>query len=124
LGQNQDRIYGPSTQWEVERSCNQGKNRYQAYTVDKQIKFFAQRRKGAENGGRKSEDRHREGVFGNLRFRSTFDIIEAAEGGSLPDKVMLNVHPQRWDDRLGPWVKELVWQNIKNVVKKYFFVKK
>ena len=57
-----------------------------------------------------------------LRFRSTQDIIEAAEEGSLPDKVMLNVHPQRWDDRLGPWVKELVWQNMKNVVKKYFFV--
>ncbi len=42
----------------------------------------------------------------------------------LPDKVMLNVHPQRWDDRFGPWVKELVGQNVKNVIKKYFLVKK
>ncbi len=23
--------------------------------------------------------------------------------------------------RLGPWVKELVWQNMKDVVKKYFY---
>ena len=53
-----------------------------------------------------------------LRIRYTWDIIEAAEKGLLPDKVMLNIHPQRWDDRFGPWMKELVWQNVKNVVKR------
>ena len=41
---------------------------------------------------------------GDLRFRKTWDIIEAAERGLLPDKIMLNTHPQRWDDRFGPWV--------------------
>ena len=45
-------------------------------------------------------------------------IIEAVEKGLLPDKIMLNTHPQRWDDRLVPWVKELVWQNVKNVIKR------
>ena len=30
---------------------------------------------------------------GNLRFRHTWDIIEAAEKGLLPDKIMINVHP-------------------------------
>jgi hypothetical protein len=30
---------------------------------------------------------------------------------------MINVHPQRWHDRPLPWVKELVGQNVKNVVK-------
>jgi len=40
-----------------------------------------------------------------LRFRTTCDIIEAAEKGLLPDKIMLNTHPQRWDDRFGPWVR-------------------
>jgi len=55
---------------------------------------------------------------GGLRFRYTWDIIEAADRGLLPDKVMLNVHPQRWGDRFGPWVKEFVGQNMKNVVKK------
>ncbi len=31
---------------------------------------------------------------------------------------MLTVHPQRWDNRPIPWVKEFIWQNIKNVGKK------
>ena len=57
----------------------------------------------------------------NYNFNSTFDIIAALEKNELPDKIMLNVHPQRWDDKLLPWAKELVWQNIKNVVKKSFF---
>jgi len=57
---------------------------------------------------------------GGLRFRKTWDIIEAADKGLLPDKIMLNTHPQRWTDKPWPWVKELVWQNVKNVVKKYF----
>jgi hypothetical protein len=50
-------------------------------------------------------------------FRSTREIIRAAEEDDLPDKVMINFHPQRWHDRPWPWVKELVGQNVKNVVK-------
>ena len=57
----------------------------------------------------------------NYNFKSAFDIIEALEKNELPDKILLNVHPQRWNDKLLPWAKELVWQNIKNVVKKSFF---
>jgi len=53
--------------------------------------------------------------FGHLKFRSTMDIINAAQNGLLPDRVMINTHSQRWDDRFVPWAKELVWQNIKNV---------
>ena len=33
---------------------------------------------------------------GDLRIRHTWDIIEAVEKGLLPDKIMLNTHPQRW----------------------------
>ena len=51
------------------------------------------------------------------RFHSTFDIIAAAEKGLLPDRVMINTHPQRWTDKPLPWVKELLWQNVKNVAK-------
>jgi len=50
-------------------------------------------------------------------FRSTNDIIRAAEKGELPDKIMMAFHPQRWTDKPLPWVKELVWQNVKNVGK-------
>lgn len=56
------------------------------------------------------------------KFHSTFDVIKAAEEGLLPDKIMMTFHPQRWTDKPIPWVKELIWQNVKNVGK-YFLVK-
>ncbi|MBN1187859.1 MAG: hypothetical protein JXB49_36635, partial [Bacteroidales bacterium] len=52
-----------------------------------------------------------------LSFHSTFDIIHAANAGSLPPQLMINVHPQRWDNRMLPWIKELFWQRVKNGVK-------
>ncbi|MBN2215637.1 MAG: hypothetical protein JW723_15515 [Bacteroidales bacterium] len=58
------------------------------------------------------------------KFRSTFDIIRAAEKNELPDKIMINMHPQRWTDKPLPWLKEYVGQNVKNVIKRFFFVKK
>ncbi len=54
----------------------------------------------------------------HLVFRSTNDIITAAENKQLPDQLMLTFHPQRWTDRPLPWLKELIWQNIKNLVKR------
>jgi len=56
------------------------------------------------------------------KFHSTFDIIRTAERGELPAKIMMTFHPQRWTDKPGPWVKELVWQNVKNVGK-FFLVR-
>ena len=35
---------------------------------------------------------------------------------------MMTFHPQRWTDKPIPWMKELVWQNTKNIGK-YFIVK-
>jgi len=55
-------------------------------------------------------------------FHSTSDIIKAANEGKLPDKIMMTFHPQRWTDKPVPWVKELVWQNVKNIGK-YFLVR-
>ena len=57
-----------------------------------------------------------------LVFRSTGDIIRAANKGNLPDTIMITVHPQRWTNKFSPWLKELVWQNTKNVYK-YFLVR-
>ncbi|HAX93691.1 MAG TPA: hypothetical protein DCY25_07075, partial [Bacteroidales bacterium] len=48
---------------------------------------------------------------------SSFDLIRAAVAGNLPDVIMLTLHPQRWDNRPLPWLKELVSQNIKNIGK-------
>lgn len=53
-------------------------------------------------------------------LHSTFDIIRAVERRELPDKIMINIHPQRWNDKWFPWFWELVSQTIKNVVKKRY----
>lgn len=56
-------------------------------------------------------------------FHSTHDIIAAVEDGILPDKIMMTFHPQRWNSKKLSWMKELIMQNIKNVVK-YLLLKK
>jgi hypothetical protein len=53
-----------------------------------------------------------------IKIHSTFDLIKAIETEQIPIQVMLTIHPQRWNDRVLPWVKELVWQNVKNGVKR------
>ncbi|NOQ25980.1 MAG: hypothetical protein GQ564_11510 [Bacteroidales bacterium] len=55
-------------------------------------------------------------------FNSTSDIIKAVENEGLPNQIMFTFHPQRWTDKPLPWVKELVLQNTKNIVK-YFLNK-
>jgi len=59
-----------------------------------------------------------EELFGHVKFRSTFDIIEAANAGRFPERVMMTFHPQRWTDNPVGWTKELVWQNTKNLLKR------
>ena len=54
----------------------------------------------------------------DITIKDTNHLIEKIQNNELPDKIMINAHPQRWDDRFGPWVKELVWQNFKNVIKR------
>lgn len=48
-------------------------------------------------------------------LKTTQDVINAIP--LFPDKIMITIHPQRWDDRIVPWLQELVMQNLKNVVK-------
>lgn len=71
-----------------------------------------------------------------LSFHSTNDIIKALSNSrvigskaaevtrSLPNKIMFTMHPQRWHNSAFPWVKELILQNVKNVVKSVLYVKK
>ncbi|MCK9230906.1 MAG: hypothetical protein M0Q23_09510 [Syntrophales bacterium] len=54
----------------------------------------------------------------DIPVKSTFHLMELAREGKLPDRIMINVHPQRWHNRPWPWVKELVWQTVKNLVKR------
>lgn len=60
----------------------------------------------------------------NLNFHSTSDIISALNKNILPKTVMFTFHPQRWNDSIYMWTKELCIQNAKNQIKRIFFVKK
>ncbi|MCD4737360.1 MAG: hypothetical protein K8R53_15050 [Bacteroidales bacterium] len=68
----------------------------------------------------------RDKVHGNFNYnlRTTDEIIGILGLDSFPEKVMFVFHPQRWDDNTIAWIKELFIQNSKNLIKKYFFVKK
>lgn len=57
----------------------------------------------------------------NLTFHTTFDIIRTVSSGEMPDRLIINTHPQRWNSSLVPWIKELVGQNIRNVIKSVLF---
>ena len=54
----------------------------------------------------------------DLSFHSTSEIVRFTDSGKLPDQVMLTFHPQRWNDRVFPWIRELILQNAKNMVKR------
>jgi hypothetical protein len=51
-------------------------------------------------------------------FRTTNEII--ANIDKLPDRILFTFHPQRWNNDYQDWVLELIMQNLKNQVKKYF----
>jgi hypothetical protein len=49
----------------------------------------------------------------DVNCQSTFDVIEKLERHELPDKIMINIHPQIWTGSFVPWMNELIWQNTK-----------
>lgn len=57
----------------------------------------------------------------NFNFKSTRDIINNST--LLPPHIMINIHPQRWNDNFIQWSRELIMQSCKNVIKKHFLVK-
>jgi|APSaa5957512576_1039674.scaffolds.fasta_scaffold436078_1 hypothetical protein len=71
------------------------------------------------------EDWNKQGLV----FHSTNELINAIKNirslsvVEMPDKIMMTFHTQKWHDSFFPWAKELIMQNAKNVIKKYFFVK-
>lgn len=50
-------------------------------------------------------------------FHSTDDIIKTLHENQMPDQLMITTHPQRWFNFGFGWAKELVMQNMKNIVK-------
>lgn len=53
-----------------------------------------------------------------IEVKSTQHFIELIRAGSMPKQMMINTHPQRWNDDLLPWVVELAGQSVKNQIKK------
>lgn len=53
----------------------------------------------------------------NFNFKSTQEIIDNVD--KLPEKIMFTIHPERWHDNLYLWTKELIFQNTKNIVKRF-----
>jgi hypothetical protein len=78
---------------------------------------------GRRWNGRKTSVRDRVNTNFTKKFRSTSEIIEDIDKGNFPNLVTMTFHPQRWNDNIIQWGKELVVQNIKNVIKRQFYVK-
>ncbi len=57
-------------------------------------------------------------------IRTTDELIDMAINGRLPGRLIINTHPQRWNNDPVAWVTELIMQNLKNQVKKYFRLSK
>jgi len=51
-------------------------------------------------------------------LKSTFQFITALENNHLQGQILINTHPERWDDALFPWMIQLFWQNTKNLIKR------
>lgn len=56
-------------------------------------------------------------------YHTTDDIINAIKEGTLPKRLMITTHPQRWTDNGLAWGKELLAQNAKNIVKRILVAK-
>lgn len=53
-----------------------------------------------------------------LTFHTTDDVIDGLQQNLIPKNLMITVHPQRWNPFGYRWMKELMMQNAKNVVKR------
>ena len=58
-----------------------------------------------------------------LVFHTTNDVIEGLREKLIPKNLMITVHPQRWNSFGLAWGKEFVFQNAKNVVKRFLICK-
>lgn len=53
----------------------------------------------------------------NFDIDTTFDLIEAFSQNKLPNQIILNVHPARWNDNLFIWLYRYFLQKAKNITK-------
>lgn len=53
----------------------------------------------------------------DIKIKNTHHLIGMIASGNFPHKILINTHPQRWHDFGIRWIKELILQNIKNLIK-------
>jgi len=53
----------------------------------------------------------------NIPMENTEHFIQLLRMKSFPNQMMMNIHPHRWNDNFLQWTRELVFQNIKNLIK-------
>ena len=58
------------------------------------------------------------GHSARYKIHSTKEIISMAVSGELPEKLVINTHPQRWNEAVIPWINELYLQFLKNQLKR------
>jgi hypothetical protein len=54
----------------------------------------------------------------NFLFNHTNEIISNIEKNQLPDKIMINIHPEHWTNSNMDWYKIMIIRKIKNFVKR------
>ena len=59
-----------------------------------------------------------EWVKQGLVYHTTDDVVRAIEQSTLPARIMITTHPQRWTNNILAWSKELLMQSLKNIVKR------
>ena len=59
----------------------------------------------------------------DIKIHSTKELIKKIKNEELPDKIMINTHPHRWFDFGFFWLKELLCQNVKNLIKRYVIIR-
>ena len=53
----------------------------------------------------------------DIPIKNTSHLIQLLKRDKLPDQIMINSHPHRWFNPGLNWYKELILQNLKNVIK-------
>ena len=58
-----------------------------------------------------------------LVFCNTNEIIEAINNSEFPENIMFTMHPEKWNKFGFVWIKTLIFQSIKNEIKKFLVSK-
>jgi len=50
-------------------------------------------------------------------WKNTDELISSINSGELPSRIMLNIHPERWNSPGLKWILEKYGQQLRNVAK-------